>query len=302
MVKEAQRILSLSTFSFNVVRKFLSHILIIVLGVLLFNLVYVGLIGGYLRIYADKYLNFPAKISLLILGDSHPNLAWVSNPDGAAYNFSQGSDNIVDMRKKFEYATVHNGEEGKKALVLSFESHLIAPYRALKQNNRLNDLLNHPYLDKRVVYAMPLIFDPTTEVDVQQYIGRLFKSPVDAENVFTKRRADGRLRHQFADGSVSRNLLREYQNLINDARKAGYEIIAIKYPLHPYYDSLVKRDPRSLKLTHAMDSLAGVNDLSITDFSDIIRDPALFRDPDHLNSKGSAVFVKEFAKAFFNRY
>jgi len=236
------------------------------------------------------------------LGDSHPNMAWLRNADLAAYNFSQGSDNIVDMRKKFKFAATRNGEDGKKALVLSFESHLIAPYRELKQNNRLNDLLNHPYLDKRVVCAMPLIFDPTTEVDVQQYIGKLFKRSLSAENAFTKKIADARLRHQFADGSVSHNLLREYQNLIGDAREAGYEIIAIKYPLHPYYDSLVKRDPRSLKLTRAMDSLAHANNLSVMDFSDIICNPALYKDPDHLNSKGSTVFVKEFAKAFLNRY
>jgi hypothetical protein len=49
-----------------------------------------------------------------------------------------------------------------------------------------------------------------------------------------------------------------------------------------------------------MDSLARANNLHIVNFSDTINEPALFRDQDHLNAKGSAIFVDIFSREFFS--
>jgi hypothetical protein len=285
------------------VRRFLINILLIICAVLLFNVGYIIFIGGNLRTYATKYLNFPDSVRVLVLGDSHAQLAWNSNSDGAIYNFANGSDNITDMRAKFEYAsTRHKLIKGGGVVVLSFEPHLISPYRELKQNNRINSILGRSDLQMKVAYFLPLLFDPDTEFDFKRYFLALgSKNKVDSGRVFSEKLARARFQQHYPNDLVSKNLLKEYQDLVNSIRSDGYEIVALKYPVHPYFDSLIQNSPKSRHLDAVMDSLARSNGLRIVNYSTIINDPELFRDQDHLNREGSAIFINEFSKRFFAR-
>ena len=266
--------------------------------VLLFDVAYVFLVGGNLRTYAKKYFDFPGDIQVLVLGDSHANRAWFSNTDKKVYNFAHGSDNIFDMRQKFMFAAEHNEGGTKKFVVLPFDAYLISPYRELKQNNRINNVLNHPYLNKHVVNALPLIFDPDTGFDLKRYFLSFYKKQTDADRFFSRPHATARFQDQFPDSLKSKKLLVEYQELIKSIRDKGYQIIAVKYPVHPFYDSLTQADPRSRSLNRAIDSLARANNLTVSDFSHHIQTPDLFLDQDHVNKEGSLIFVTEFKKAF----
>lgn len=266
--------------------------------VLLFDVAYVFLVGGNLRTYAKKYFALPGDVEVLVLGDSHADRAWFSNTDKKVYNFANGSDNISDMKQKFRYAAEHSQGGTKKIVVLPFDAHLISPYREVKQNNRINTVLNHAYLNKHVVNALPLIFDPDTEFDLKRFFLSLYKKQTDANRYFSRAHATARFQDQFPDSLKSRKLLAEYQELIESIRGKGYQIIAVKYPVHPFYDSLVQADPRSRSLNHAMDSLAQANHLTVSDFSQRIKAPELFLDQDHVNKEGSLIFVTEFKKAF----
>jgi hypothetical protein len=279
--------------------KFLRHILL-GLGVLLVvNLLYVVVVGGNLRSYEKKYLDCPEQFRLLVLGDSHANRSWAGNTDAGRYNFAQGSDNITDMMMKLEYAIQHNKAEGKKAVVLPFEPHLVSVYREEKQNNTVNKTINSPYLNKHLVYWLPLFFDANTGFDTKRYVLQLGKKPADPEkDTFTKGRARSRAAAQFPDSTVSRKLLREYQALITRARQAGYDIIPVRYPVHPYYDSLVRSRPESAYLTTVVDSLAKANGLTVRDFTPELQDESWYVDQDHLNKKGAAVFMEKFAEVF----
>lgn len=275
--------------------------LIVLALVLLTNQVYVLVVGGNLRNYARGYVDIERDIRLVILGDSHANRAWAANEDHRRYNFAHGSDNIADMQYKLRYALEKNHNTEQKAVVLSFEPHLISAYREKKNNNRLNAILNHPYLSPQFVTALPLIFDPGTEFDFKRFVlGVLRKGGLakPGSRAFSKKIALARFKDQYPDSIGSKELLKNLQALISQAKANNYKIIALRYPVHPYFDSLVQNDAGSRRLTLKMDSLADANQLRILDFSKTIRDPDLFLDQDHLNERGSSVFVKTFQKSF----
>jgi hypothetical protein len=277
--------------------KFLRHLLLCLGILLLVNLVYIFVIGGNLRSYEEKYLDCPEEFRLLILGDSHSNRSWAANTDPQRFNFATGSDNVSDMRMKFEYAAARNEWKGEKAVVLPFEPHLLSVYRETKQNNAANRVITNPYLNKHLVYWLPLFFDQNTAFDTKRFFLTFGKKPGDPErDKFTRPHARSRAAAQFPDAIVSRTLLREYQELIDLAKSKGYTIIPVRYPVHPYYDSLIRVRPAAVYLTNVVDSLAAANNLHVQEFTAPLTSPEWYVDQDHLNKKGSAIFMDHFAK------
>lgn len=280
-------------------KRFITRIGLVFGAVLVANLFYVVVIGGNLRSYVQRYRGFDGSSRLVVLGDSHANRAWSVNSDARIYNFAYGSDNVADMRMKLEHlASVQPSKS--LIVVLSFEPHLISPYRELKNNNRINRLIDSAHIDSRLLISFPLIFDPNTELDTKLFFKNAagFGQPVRDERKFSERKAIARYRDQFGDGAVSEKLLGEYQKLIDRTKILGWQVIAIKYPVHPFFDSLVRNRPESLNLMRSMDSLATQNNLIITDFSNDIKLKDLFMDQDHLNIKGSKVFLNDFLGRF----
>lgn len=280
-------------------KKFLLRGIVCVLLLMVANFIYVLVVGGNLRSYEKKYLNHPKGIKLLILGDSHANRAWFSNTDSTRYNFAFGSDNITDMRYKFDYINRVNSEKGRKAVVLPFDAHLISIYRESKHNNTNNSIINDPYIPMKVIYNLPLIFDKNTELDFKRFFLR-FRESENENNLYTfsKPHARSRLRDQFPEAKVSYKLIRKYQELINVIRENNYEIIAIKYSVHPYYDSLIRSSTAAIYLNSAMDSLASVNGLKPVDFSKNISNEKYYYDQDHLNRVGSEEFIRIFSELY----
>jgi hypothetical protein len=276
-------------------KRFLFHISLCFLVLVVLNLIYSFVVDGNLRTYERKYFAVPDKVELLVLGDSHADGAWAANTDPDRYTFAYGSDNITDMRLKFEYVAANNHAGGRKVVVLPFDPQLISIYRESKHNNRMNRLINSPYLPMQVSYALPLFFDRNTELDVKLFLLRKAKTPDPGDNRdFTKAQARSRLKDQYPEPKASNLLLTEYQALIDAARDKNYSIIAVRYPVHPYYDSLINSFPNSINLKNKMDSLAMTNDLKLNDFSGAITDERYFRDQDHLNKEGSAAWIKRF--------
>lgn len=276
-------------------KRFLLHVSICVAALLLINGVYLLTVGGHLRSYERKYLNFPSSAQTIVLGDSHTDRAWAANTDGSLYNFAYGSDNAEDMAWKFDFAVAAgNGGPGKK-LILSFDPHLISKYRETKNNNKVNALINHPWLDKRIPYALPLVFDKNTELDTKRFfLGINGEEADDMIRKMTKTSIRARMKAQYPDEGVSTKLLHTYQRLIDKARGSGYAIVAIQYPVHPYYDSLLRQDANVKVLSHLMDSLAQANNLEIRRFSELIPDEKYYMDQDHLNKNGSRLFIDLF--------
>jgi hypothetical protein len=280
--------------------KFLIRLLLLCVIILAANFLYLFVVDGYLRKYERKYLLLPKNIRVLVLGDSHANRAWAADSGATCYNFAYGSDNITDMLYKFNYASSHNQEHGKRTVVLPFDAHLISAYRELKHNNKANRIINDPPINKYVPYSLPLIFDPNTAIDVKLFFGNIGKEAEadDKVNNRSKLSMRGRMRAQFPNLTESKKLLAEYQHLIDNIRKEGYEINAVRYPVHPYYDSLTRNNQNAIYFTLKMDSLARVNQLSVVDFTKYIREEKYFIDQDHLNKSGSRIFIKLFNDLF----
>jgi hypothetical protein len=278
-------------------KRFLLHILLCLFILVMINFIYIFLVGGNLRDYERRYLAMPKEVDVVVLGDSHARRAWSSSDDPRVFNFAFGSDNIKDMRFKFEYVVKNNTAAGKKIVVLPLDAQLISTYRDIKHNNRQNASINSG-LPLQLIYWFPLVFDGNTEFDVKMEVFRLFKPSNKAASSFSERSARQRLTEQFPEDAVSKLMLDEYQSLINDIRSSSYEIVAVRYPLHPFYDSLVDASPGGIYLQEQLDSVAAVNGLKMIDYSSRINDPKYFADQDHLNTEGSVLFIKDFTRHY----
>lgn len=280
--------------------KFLIRIGLMGFMLLAANFLYLFIVDGYLRKYERKYLALPDRVGLLILGDSHANRAWAADSSAGHYNFAYGSDNITDMLYKFKYVSVHNQERGPRAVVLSFDAHLISVYRELKHNNDANRIINKPPVSKYVPYYLPIVFDHNTALDTKLFFLNMGNEEETDDKIrkVTKSSIRGRVGAQFPEPTESKKLVAEYQELIDLIQREGYAVKAVRYPVHPYYDSLTRHNPNAIYLSHKMDSLASVNHLSITDFTRYIREEKYFLDQDHLNKSGSRIFIKLFNDLF----
>ena len=279
-------------------KKFLLHMLLCLAVLVLFNFAYIWVVGSHLRDYQSRYFTVPDKVRLLVLGDSHTGRAWATNKDPLCFSFAMGSDNITDMRMKFDYVDAHNHWEGEKVVVLPFEPHVLSIYRETKQNNTDNRTINNPYINEHITYWLPLFFDTQTSMDVKRFILKDVLRQGKKTVRFSKRHARWRADGQFPDSTVSKTLIREYQDLIDHVQKRGYTIIPVRYPLHPYYDSLVRAKPTAAYLTQVIDSLATANRLQVYDMMSAFEDPTLYVDQDHLNEKGAAIFRQRFAERY----
>jgi hypothetical protein len=276
-------------------KKFLFHVLICLAALLVINAVYLFTVNGLLRRYEEKYLDFQPGFSTLVLGDSHSNRAWAANEDSGLYNFSFGSDNVTDMSWKLSYAITHSEPKPGKHLILSFDPHLISKYRETKNNNQMNELINKSWVDKRVLYFLPLFFDRNTELDTKRYLLGYGGEEEDGKvREMTKKSIVGRMRMQYPDEGASMELMQTYQRLIDNARSNGYIIEAVQYPLHPYYDSLMQHHAPAIRLSHLMDSLGLANNLNIRRFSKFIPEEKYYLDQDHVNKNGSRLFIDLF--------
>lgn len=279
-------------------KKFLFHVLICVAALLMINVVYLFTVGGNLRNYERKYINLRTDLNALVLGDSHPNQAWAANEDPQLYNFANGSDNPVDMSWKLDYVIAHSDPKIDKQLILSFDPQLISKYREKMHNNAMNALINQPWMDKRIPYLLPLFFDKNTELDTKRFLLGVRDDEAGADDglirKMTKKSIAARLDGQFPSEEASEQLMQTYQQLIDKARSHGYRIVAVQYPVHPYYDSLMQHNTNAIRLSHLMDSIAQANKLEIHRFSKQIPDKKYYMDQDHLNKNGSRVFMDLF--------
>jgi len=276
-------------------KKFLFHVLICVAALLLINVVYMFTVDGHLRKYERKYLNLQSDFRTLVLGDSHTNRAWAANEDPGLYNFAYGSDNITDMSWKLDYAMAKSDAKTGKELILSFDPHLISKYREKMNNNNVNEVINRPWLGKRIPYLLPLVFDDNTELDTKRFVrGIRDEEEDDMIRKMTRTSIRARMESQYPDGGVSKELMKTFQQLIDKARDHGYSIVAVQYPVHPYYDSLLQQYDNAKLLSHLMDSLAQANKLQIHRFSKLIPEKKYYMDQDHLNKNGSRLFIDLF--------
>jgi len=279
-------------------KRFLFHVLICIAALLVINMVYMFTVDGHLRNYERKYLAFPADFHTLVLGDSHTNRAWAASEDPALYNFAYGSDNITDMAWKLDYAIANGNPKAGRQVILSFDPHLVSKYRETKNNNKVNEVINRPWMDKRIPYLLPLIFDRNTELDTKRFfLGAGGEEDDGMIRKMTRTSIRARMEAQYPDGGVSKELLQTYQRLIDKARSHGYSLVAVQYPVHPYYDSLLRQYDNAKVLSHLMDSLARVNKLEIHRFSEKIPDEKYYMDQDHLNKNGSRIFIDLFHQA-----
>ncbi|HTF21721.1 MAG TPA: hypothetical protein VK658_26765 [Chryseolinea sp.] len=276
-------------------KRFVFHMMFIVLTIVLINFVYLALVGGSFRNYAGKYLRFNRSASFVVLGDSHATRAWAANRESDIYNFAHGSDNIADMRAKVEFIS-QNKPNNIKALILSVEPHLISTYREIKNNSKFNNIVKNEFVGLSALVWFPLVVDPNTELDSKVYVhalrGKISGHKNASRREFATGTARARFRDQYVDGSASRQLVKEYEELIDYARKQGWRVIALKYPVHPYFDSLIHARPEGQKLSSTMDSLILSRDLQVVDYSSIVNREDLFLDQDHVNEAGSREFLK----------
>jgi hypothetical protein len=276
-------------------KRFLLHTFLILLVIVLVNFVYLTIVGGNFRTYAQKYLKFRGDATFVVLGDSHANRAWSANQDPSIYNFAYGSDNVTDMRAKLEFIS-RTKPNGVKAVIISVEPHLISTYRETKNNNRINRIVNNGVIGTSTLVWFPLAVDPNTEIDSKIFVRSLLSNVGGLEKTsvreFSERKARARLRDQYGDGAASRRLFTEYQELIDYVRMQGWKVIALKYPVHPYFDSLVHASSEGRRLSSTMDSLVVTKELRVVDYSSVVNRPDWFMDQDHVNEEGSKEFLR----------
>lgn len=281
-------------------KQFLLKIFTCLLLLIAFNCIYFAAVDTNFRKYERKFIKAPGNINFLILGDSHAENAWKRNKDNQMYNFAFNADNITDMYYKLNFAAHKCKFKKNNTVVLEFDPHVISTLKEIKNNNRINEVIENDNLKEFLMNFFPLFFDANTELDFKGFLSLLAGEKNAGNNIvkFNKSLFTNRFDYQFSNSGESTKLLKQYQELITLIKQKGYRIIGVKYPVHPYYDSLICHTSKSLRLNNLMDTLASVNKIEVIDFSKFIRKGEYFQDQDHLNNNGSDLFIKKFNELF----
>lgn len=268
----------------------------------------------------DKYLEPQTSLELkssqaILLADSHGESVGkrILYDSLGIYNFSMGGDSYVDMYHKLVYAK--NTMSNLEKVYITVDNHTLSGYRELLHNNN-RSLFYGNSTSYKVANgkAIPVYiwnkfigrYLPCFYLDNNLLFSKIIKKKLKGKaksGVSTSSKAWGelsperraqkgkaRFEQQF-NSPTSGNLTQVLGQIIEYCNNNDLEVIGLKFPLSPSYSTLIKEK------NYGADILFSGRNIPTLDFSSIIEDETCFKDQDHVNEKGRALFVEKLAES-----
>lgn len=296
-------------------KKVLQNILLFAVLALLFNMMAYHflakpvLFGDYFL--TKKELN---KYSNYMMGDSHAGV--IQQQDLNALNitnFAYDSESYFDVFNKLNYLIRRHKAD---TIYLCVDDHCLSPYRQYWTNYQrsihFSDYQDYKryyptnawqYLYGKYISIYLPLFDTGHSLILRKKLGVLLsgKEPRTFENydfseVPEERRiirSRERIETQYPGQEASESLSNCLEEIISLCEQEDITLIGVKFPLtKEFYEELGNR-------SYGADSVFMANHLPVYDFKPVFQDSiSFFRDQDHLNLKGSALFVELFRSSY----
>jgi hypothetical protein len=275
---------------------------------------------------ASKQLS---AIEYIALGDSHPAYN-LDIEDDRFFNFSYPSENTHKMFIKFKYY-LYRGLH-PKVVLLQADYHLFSIYRAeFKDYERyflffeqqdvddINALhLNMAYKKEKRIGKLLYQFQNAYAPEIHNTFIKYILNGMIIENRFqltengtiltdegwkdllpakAQQSARKRIRKHFPDQKepVYPYLVHYYERLIRLCKAHNIRVILIRYPLsRPYFAHLDQKIQDELNAYYHR--IQARYQISLWDFSDLIKEKEFFANPDHLNYEGAKFFGRLIAQ------
>ncbi|HET8860547.1 hypothetical protein [Marivirga sp.] len=276
----------------------MKRFLIYILSILLL-LIFLNWLVLKLNHPRKNYKQKVEKNSLYILGDSH---ALGFNPkykeDDKTYNLSYGSDNLIDFKRKFDYLIEKEYLQRGDTLVLEVDLQVFSKYRLTSNNNDISGIYTNDFASIKNYY-FPILGE--VKVLNRKFLKTLIskkseKKHNDLIKLNSKTdsiRIKNRYKLQFGkDFKLESEFLSILEEIVNQSQNKGIHIVAIHYPLHPYYLELLKEDHDINEMKGKIEKIT--SPFKFHDYSYRIQKDKYFKNQDHLNSEGKIVLREIF--------
>lgn len=234
------------------------------------------------------------KTTTFVFGDSHPDVLKSLQLDESWVLLTQPSDNIIDVRRKIEL--VLELSPSVERVIIQAEPYIISNYRMEKNNNSTSKSIS-AFHDKSILNLLNWVKLKVPLLDPNQHY--LFRSNLfkwirghkfaidQKENItFNGNIPYRRVKEQYG-GGLSQILFQELDSLIEMLKRKEIEVIGVKFPLSSVYR-------KELINYNFAEMERRINELGydkVFDYSDLFDNNQLFKDSDHLNAKGAAIFL-----------
>jgi len=262
----------------------------------------------------DNYIFNKHKIedyNLFLVGDSHG--AYLSDAPGKnkIFNFSNTSENYLDMYLKIKYLTTVLTQED--TILLEIDNHGLSSYRngfgRVNENIiYVNDFagiedsaINASYYLKKYTKFIPIL-EPAYNKSILKYINFQFAESNISDDFSKVSESEKnklyrtRFVQQFFKKEHSNQQKKYLIQIIELCRKSKITLIGIKFPITKGYWNIIKGQD------FGIDEFWRSNNLVYFDFHNLFFDKDnFFCDVDHLNDSGSVIFCKEIHSALSKR-
>lgn len=296
----------------------IGSVCLIVLILMFLNGTYKTMVlGKTLLARQDAQLNDAQNMSVLILGDSSSQVDVNPSLIDGSFNFASNGETYVQNYYKLRYLIEKRGIV-PEVIVLPFNLYSFSSYRA----SRIQDvwywhrIVNYSefegqfgkanFFDNSLKARFPLagsgetmialIFEGSQEIRQGHYsMEKSFSDAPDKEKIGLQR-----VEYHFKDAEIIHPGLSYYfKKIITIAEKNNMTVILVRYPLTDVYQSKAARYiPNQnefyddVSYQYAKEDHVHVLDYHLWNYDD----HSLFADSMHLNTKGSQIFSKQFAK------
>jgi len=287
-------------------RKFLINLAYIVIFLLVVNAILYEIVEDYYNNYQRKMNN---QFEVVLLADSHGAALGNSPEKIGIFNFSEPSENYIDMNRKINYMITN---QGVKKILISVDDHSLSQYREKMHNNDRSifycepfmsighffkeNILWNRYLKRYLVLlnikSRDLIIAKARSLVLKQH--RMETNWSKLSNDLKEKKVDDRFRFQFTQ-KKSYKLESILIEIIDTCYKHNVELIGIKFPLS---DSFSKKIADS---SYGADSVFKANNLRVLDFRDVFSNhDDYFYDQDHLNIDGCDSIINILERHLLN--
>lgn len=291
-------------------RQFLTTILYIIIALGFVNSLAVFFIPSRAEQYYGE-VKEATHPKVIVLGDSHAWYVWASHNNPDVLNLSFVSDNVVDMNNKAHYVFDHISLDSLQLIIIQAEPYLISNYRELTNNNVLSyNYFDYP-LKSSITYNCRFLFDVSTRTDIGNGFNsgfnkiqakRCLENELQLASNYDSSLFTNRLARQYPENSVSEALSKKYEGLIAFLKAKNVSVVALSYPIYPYYSYLLDKKEAYHELQEELNNIIARNKMDVIDCSNIYSQKELFCNQDHLNCMGSKLFIKHIDSITQARY
>lgn len=290
-------------------KSFIQNITLFSFGLIILNILF------YIFIFKpalfERYIyNEPLNnYNTFLLSDSHGAYLEETPSSYKIFNFSNDSENYLDMFLKVKYLS--KKLTPKDTILIAIDNHNLSSYRngygRIDENiiyaNNFNNIepaaiKSRHYLNKYIKY-LPLL-QPIHNNKLVRFFKYLLSLSVNektyADIINKEEKIKNRYKDQFENKTQSKQQKKYLTEIINLCKKKKITLIGLRYPITKSYYDLIKDEDFGIKKHWSS------YNLQIIDLHDLFFDcDECFKDQDHLNKYGGDLFCKEIKQILFTK-